>query len=278
MKIFSEIRSRCRALSEPRTPWPDDEVSAVVHSIANAWLAVLALATLAILSGCTDDVVCGEEVPPYIAARVEQSSAARAGSTYVEVYCVSDPLPGQLLARVSGDTLPGAQEAAGLPGLSTTFSDTQVIWQPGTGCVLEVTTDTGSSSALETVPGSFEVAAPGTVGLGDELTLSWTASSEADYYLVRGTIAGAQSEMSLDIAVDGNSITLGPSDVGLAGVLSGHVWAVSGPFPQTGSDGNVTGEGWGYFSVMYRVPATEFTVAIEDTARAASKVSRALAP
>jgi hypothetical protein len=261
MRIFSGTRSRF--------PEPSDSDQRSSRP-APAWAAtgsfILLAACIAIQVGCTDDVVCGEEITPYIAARVEQTAAARAGSTYVEVYCVSDPLPGTLVASVTGRQLPQAQEAEGLPGLSTTLSDTQVIWQPGTNCVLEVTTSSGISSALEPVPGAFAVAAPDTIDLGDDLTLSWSDADDADYYLVEGVIDGTASEQPLDVAVDGSSITFGPSEMGLAGVLSGRVWAVAGPFPQSGSSGNVTGEAWGFLSVSYRTPASTFHVVIRDTA------------
>ena len=46
------------------------------------------------------------------------------------------------------------------------------------------------------------------------------------------------------------------------GYVSGHVAAVSGPFPGVGAQGNVTGEGWGFMRLSYRDPGAIFSIFI----------------
>jgi len=280
MTTFSRTRSRFPAPSEATVASaaaPSARSGRAIPLRHNRWdrgrtwagamasIAVV-MSLIATLGGCSDEVVCGDEIPPYISARVEQTAASRAGSTYVEVHCVSDPLPGQLVVSVTGRQLPEAVEAPDRPGLLTSLADTQVIWQPGINCVLEVTTGTGISSATEPVPEAVAVTAPDTVELDEDLTLSWTESGDADYYLVVGAVDGTADEQSIDIAVDQPSITFEAGEIATAGLFSGRVWAVAGPFPQSGSTGNIEGEGWGYLSVLYRNHTSEFEVTIEDTA------------
>jgi hypothetical protein len=241
----------------------------------------LALAgCIAVTVGCSDDVVCPDATSPYISARVKEVGAARAGSTYVEVYCSNDPLPGTFNVSVSERQLPEGTEAEDRLGLVTSLSDTLIVWQPGTNCLLEVTTEFGIASALETVPGTFEVDAPGTLSIDETLTLTWSESQGAAYYVVEAWLAtGAldphgtgeatvdprgDGEPVLDIAVEGTSASFGPTELPGMGVLTGRVWAVTGPFPEAGAVGNVTGGGWGYLTVSYRDAGGEFEVVLED--------------
>ncbi|MFH1502238.1 MAG: hypothetical protein ABIG03_04250 [Candidatus Eisenbacteria bacterium] len=223
-----------------------------------------------VVTGCSDDVVCSEETTPYVSARVEEVGVSRAGSTYVHVYCSHDPLPGMLDVAVSDRELPDPAEAEDALGLFTSLSDTQVIWQPGTDCRLEVATEYGIAEALEPVPGSFVVTAPETVALDETLELTWTESEDADYYVVEAWLTGRRLTPSLergpelDVAVEGTSVSLDLSELPGAGVLTGRVRAVAGPFPRSGSAGNMTGQGWGYFTVSYRDAGGEFQTVVRD--------------
>ncbi len=269
MKTCCSIRSLCPERSESDrsasgTAPPGPAIDALRALVA---APVLIAAVAALLTGCSDDVVCTEHTTPYVVARVEEVGAARAGSTAVEVYCSSDPRmsPGQLNVSIAERQLSGPFEAQDQAGFVMTLSDTQVVWQPGTSCMLEVTTEFGVASSQEVVPGTFEVTAPDTSTLGELLTLSWTESMNADYYRIQATLDGAQGETPLDIAVDGTSVSFDETEVTSAGVFSGRIWAVSGRFPQSGAAGNVAGEGWGYYSIAYRDAAGEFEVVVLDS-------------
>jgi hypothetical protein len=236
-----------------------------VRPLATRAAAIVALASLSVTTGCSDEVVCSDDTTPYVSARVEQVGAARAGSTYVEAYCSNDPLPGMFDVSVSDRELPDPVEAPDQLGLLTSLTETLVIWQPGTNCLLEVATEFGIATALETVPGPFEVAAPGTIAVSETLTVSWTASEDADYYVVEAWHAGSASV--IDVAVEGTATSFTPSELPGSGLLSGRVRAVAGPFPSAGTSGNVTGEGWGYFTVSYRDAGGDFEVVLVDRDR-----------
>lgn len=231
-----------------------------------AYLSLAGALGLALGAGCSDDVVCTGETTPYVAARIEEVGAARGGSTYVEVYCSSDPRlnPSSLYASVADRRLGDPVEAPDQIGFLMTLSDTLLVWQTGTSCLLEVTTEFGIASAQEVIPGAFEVTAPETVMVGETLSLAWTSSYGADYYRVQASHEGQDGEADLDIAVNGTSVLLDATEVGSAGTLSGVVWAVSGRFPQSGAAGNVAGEGWGYYTVSYREAGDEFEVVVRD--------------
>lgn len=237
-------------------------------SPAPAAALTFALVATMLVAGCSDDVVCTDETTPYVVARVEEVGAGRAGSTDVEVYCSSDPRmsPSQIDASIAERQLSGPVEAPDQVGFLMTLADTQVVWQPGTSCLLEVTTEFGIASSQEVVPGSFEVTAPETTVLGELLTLSWTESTGADYYRVQAMLDGPDGDSELDIAVAGTSVSLDETELTSVGTLSGMVWAVSGRFPQSGAAGNVGGAGWGYYSIAYRDAAGEFEVVVLDSA------------
>ncbi len=253
MKTFCSIRNGCPGRSRLRP---------------GLGAVALAAAGLVWVAGCSDDVVCADKTTPYIVARVEEVGAGRAGSTQVEVYCASDPRmsPGSLSATIAQRQLSDPVEAEDQVGFLMTLSDTQIVWQTGTSCPLEVTTEFGIATSQEAVPGSFEVTAPETVTVGEPLTLSWTASNGADYYRVQAALDGTQGTTELDIAVSGTSVSLDATEVGSAGVFSGVVWAVAGRFPQSGAEGNVADEGWGYYSIAYRDSSGDFEVVVLDSA------------
>ncbi len=174
--------------------------------------------------------------------------------------------PSFLSASIALRQLSDPVEAPDRVGFLMALSDTQVVWQPGTSCPLEVTTEFGIASSQEVVPGAFVVTAPQTTILGSQLTLSWTESTSADYYRLQATLEGPRGSSDLDIAIEGTSVSLNETEVPSTGTLSGRIWAVSGRFPQSGAAGNVAGEGWGYYSIAYRDTATEFEVAVIDSA------------
>ena len=255
MRTCSSIRNLCPGRS----------------SFVRAAVCLALVAGMAMAVGCSDDVVCSDETSPYISARVEEAGAARAGSTYVEVYCSNDPLPGTFNVSISDRQLPEGTEAADQLGLVTSLSDTVVVWQPGANCLLKVTTEFGIASGLETVPGTFEVEVPETVAINETLTLNWSEADGASYYLIEAWLAsGARGTRGsrgpdIDVAVEGTSASFGPGELPGTGVLVGRVSAVAGPFPEAGAVGNVTGGGWGYLTVSYRDGGGEFEVVIRDS-------------
>lgn len=237
---------------------------AAVARAGRPLVAALALIVLPVLlAGCSDEIVCSQEIPPFISTSVTEVSDSRAGTTLVEFYCSGDPVPEIFSVAVGGRELPDPLPDAGGPGLVSTLSETAVIWLPGVDCVLSVGSDYGIASAVVTVPGPLSVAAPETGTAGEQTTIAWTASSDADYYLLEVELAESGAETTDFVAVvEDTSFTIDLSGFQGEGYVSGHVAAVSGPLPGTGAQGNVTGEGWGFMRMSYRDSGALFSIFI----------------
>ena len=55
-----------------------------------------------------------------------------------------------------------------------------------------------------------------------------------------------------------------PESIVSAGVVSGLVMTVAGPFPESGAAGNISGDGWGFFSLRYQDSGSGFEVIVSD--------------
>jgi hypothetical protein len=260
MKTCCSIRTLCQGACDPMRN--SRALTRASRVTATACVAALAAAWLA---GCSDDVVCPEEVPPFVSARVTEIAEGREGSTFVEVFCSGDPLPDIFAVAINDRPLPEPAPSPDRPGFVTTLSETTIVWQAGTSCVLSVANDYGIAGAMETVPGAFVVAAPGTASAGATVALSWTDSDDADYYVLEATMAGAHAgTTALAEAIYGTSFDVDLSGFSGSGFLSGFVAAVSGPLPEAGAPGNVSGGGWGFMNISYRDSQSLFQVVISD--------------
>ncbi len=208
--------------------------------------AALVLAVVIACAGCTDDVTCpapGDDTAPFIVGSIE-------ATTYI--------------VSVNGRGLEEPDEIQEF-GLTATLEETAVIWQPGTPCTLRVTTNYGFAEAAAVVPGPVVVSAPAEIVLGDTLTVTWDASDDADYYTLHATLEGESNEtVAIEATVEGTSASIEPSSLPFAGDVTGYVVAVSGPFPDGGAGGNVTGAGRGFFTVSYHDAASTFEVTVSD--------------
>jgi len=225
---------------------------------------------------CSDDLVC-PELPgtlPYISALVLQRSAGEEGTTHAEVICTADPLPSQLITFINGRELHAVVPSHGLDVVAT-VDDDLVLWQPGVLCSLEVTTDYGYATATAVMPSAAAVTAPAEISLGDELELLWESVADADYYVVsavlvtdsrapvRGT-PGSRDTLALSMVTRETSVMFPSASLSSTGVVSGFVETVAGPFPESGAVGNVSGDGWGFFTLQYRDSESAFNVVVSD--------------
>jgi hypothetical protein len=243
----------------------------VANAIPVAVLAILGAAL--VVSGCSDDLVCPEHVDtgptPYISANVAQASTGDSGATHAEVVCTADTLPSLLIAFVNGRTIPPVVPPGGL-ALVAVLDDDLVLWQPGTVCSLEVTTDYGYATATAVMPEAAAVSAPEAISSGDTLTLFWSAATDADYYEVSAVLSpgaaawarGNRDTLTLSRTTRETFAVFLPEDVSTAGTISGAVEAVAGPFPEGGAVGNVSGDGWGFFTLGYRDDGSAFEVVV----------------
>jgi hypothetical protein len=235
-------------------------------------LVVLVLLAALAAGGCSDDLTCPEIQPedtePYISARVEQGTDGRAEWAHADVSCTADPVPSLLIAFITGREVstPAPYDGA---GLRVTLDDDVVLWQPGTVCSLGVTTNYGYATASEIVPEAVSVVAPETISLGDSLALSWNSASGADYYEVLaelnhvGAPTRGRQSVTLSATTRDTRVVFLPEDIEFEGVISGVVEATSGPFPESGMEGNVSGDGWGFFTLHQTGPESEFSVAVQ---------------
>jgi hypothetical protein len=244
---------------------------------ATAVVAVSVAAIAFLVAGCSDDVTCTDpgtgDVEPFISGGVAEFGGDRAEWTSIEVFCSADPLPNLLVVLVNGRQLDVASSPDHL-GLVASLDEEQLLWAPGTHCSLQVTTDYGFATAATRVPGSFSVTAPAAVSLGDTLTLVWGSSEDADYYVVNAVLDGSGDTEFLSETLADTTVSFLPEDIGMAGEFTGYVEAVSGPFPDGGTEGNITGAGWGFFSTSYYDSQSEFSVTVTELAARAAGDAR----
>ncbi len=236
---------------------------------AAAAFAGVVFLTVAFLAGCTDDIVCPidvDEGDPFVGASVLETRLAGGDHASVRVFCTSDPLPAIFVVSVSERSISEISVADPL-GLVATLEEDAIIWQNGQICSLKVTTEWGFATAGEPVPGPFGVTQPAGVSLGDTLFVGWLSAEDADYYRVECVIRGARGDsLVLSQTTTGTTAVFEPADITLAGELGGKVLAVAGPYPGSGTDGNVVGGGWGYFTVSYYDTLSLFELTVADTA------------
>ena len=237
-------------------------------------LVAVATALVLLSAGCSDDLVCPEPEPtPYISALVVQTSGGDE-STHAEVLCTADPLLSGFTATINGRTLPAVVSPDGLGFLATLDVD-DVLWQPGTQCLLQVATNYGQAAATVAMPAATTVTAPTEIALGDTLRLVWRSVADADYYEVSavlvpdagGLMRGAWSSrdtLALSATTRETFAVFLPETIVSTGIVSGFVVTVAGPFPEGGAAGNITGVGWGFFTLRYRDSGSAFDVVVSD--------------
>ncbi|MCK4510777.1 hypothetical protein KAW64_03510 [bacterium] len=237
-------------------------------------IAVAAIVFLIV--GCSDDLVCPElQETPYISALIVQRSDNGDESTRVEVVCTADPVPSGFSAFINGERLPAVVRPDGLGYLATLDAD-EISWQPGRSCLLQVSTDDGNAGATLFVPEAPVVTEPVDISLGDSLKVLWRSAADADYYAVSAVLvqdagAGAgggrgsrDDTLALSRATRETFVVFSANSIVAAGVVSGFVEAVAGPFPEAGAAGNISGYGWGFFTLRYVDSGSTFDVAVSD--------------
>jgi len=241
-----------------------------VSRVAGAVMILVAMS----LASCSDDIVCPDDtiiVAPSITASIVESRLADGDHTSVDVRCVADPLPNDYAVFVTGRQIDDIEIVSPLALLAMLDDDT-IVWQHGVACSLRVITDVGVATATELVPGAFAVEQPADITVADMLRLSWEPAADADYYTVRFVIRGARDDsLVLQRSVVDTAVSFDPEEIALPGVASGYVRAVAGPLPDGGTDGNLSGEGWGFFTVSYYDSLCLFEFTVADTAPASPR-------
>jgi len=239
-------------------------------------LSIAVAAVVVLLStGCSDDLVCPElQQTPYISAIVVQESDGGDESTHAELVCTADPVPTGFTAFINGIPLPAVVRPDGL-GYLATLDDDDVLWSPGIQCLLQVSTNHGDAGATVVVPDAAAVTGPAEIALGDTLKLSWRSVADADYYEVSAVLApdagasmrgarGSRDTLALSATTRDTFAVFLPESIVSTGVVSGFVAAVAGPFPEGGAAGNISGDGWGFFSLRYLDSGSAFDTTVSD--------------
>ena len=224
---------------------------------------ILTLLLVVAFAGCSDDITCpGDDGSdsPFVTAHVRQRGGERP-FTAASLTVGGDPVPSTLVASVNYREYDEEVLIDG-PLLYATLDDSAVIWQPGTPCTLRVSTDIGFARAPAVVPTAPVTAAPATVTLGDSLLVSWSSSNDADFYSLRAVVRADDDSLVVAASVEDTFYTIQSDELSMSGVLEGAVSAVSGPLPEAGAEGNVTGEGWGFFSVSYETDESDFSTSV----------------
>ncbi len=143
---------------------------------------------------------------------------------------------------------------------------------PGDECKLFVYHDEGEASATITLPGDFEIISPeedSTLHQNEDLTVSWSTSEGAERYKLDIRLnyhyvdtSGESNIFSIDTvfySVDSLIIPkerIFPSVVDSVEYGYGHifVYSESGPWIGHTSEGNISGEGVGYFVAYNQIP------------------------
>ena len=165
----------------------------------------------------------------------------------------------------------------------------------GDTAYLKVDNTNGVATALVRIPGSFGITSPDTsdiyyIPVNSNLTVNWSASNHANFYHIYFYLHYSYYDTSdtyrdfsfdKDTSVTSNSITfsasrLFPADFdSISSYSYGYfdIYAYNGPKLEVGSQGNVTGDGIGFFHGTEN--GGRLYIRIEGTkGRAGSRVSR----
>lgn len=137
----------------------------------------------------------------------------------------------------------------------------------------------GVLEASATLPGLFSINPSGiyTIAVGSGFTGSWTASDSADWYIVDfsfyydgyDSLSGWYYHWydTSFIALTNTSFSVSSSELfpyipDTIEYGGGHfsVAAINGPIPQSGSYGNITGDGYGFFLGLYYPEETDIEI------------------
>jgi hypothetical protein len=180
----------------------------------------------------------------------------------------------EFIPFINGRELPVVGPTHGLDRLAE-LDDDLVLWQPGGRCSLAITTNYGFATATVVVPDAAAVSAPAEIFVGDELELLWESVAKADYYVVSAVLVtdegarmrgalGSRDTLVLSAITRETSAAFSAESLSFAGAVSGFVESVAGPFPESGASGNVSGDGWGFFTVRYRDSGSAFEVILSE--------------
>ncbi len=175
---------------------------------------------------------CGKKVNLYIYGgpeRFEYEDGTVYGGVYGYLLC--DPILDTMSVKINGKTAE----------IETDFGQDYDYWFEDTVCPspaneykLEVKTNVGDANATCRLPGAFSITAPGDSIPTGSLTVSWSKSSEADWYMVDLYLYWSNDSKDTTIYTEETSITLS-GWLDHSGYLDIDVIAGNGPKIEAGS-------------------------------------------
>jgi len=199
----------------------------------------------------------------YVLGKVENT-----GNVYVEVY-FSPVIPWVTVNQETLDVYRYEGLYEGYYWDEYNYYTDSISVSTGDSIHLKVDYTRGIATASSRVPGGFEITSHDTsqtayISVGSDLTVSWSTSIYADFYRVYfwlyydyyDTLGDYRRVyFHKDTCVTSTSIIFPASQLFPADLDSvrwstgGHflIWAMNGPILEPGSEGNVTGDGSGFF-------------------------------
>lgn len=172
-----------------------------------------------------------------------------------QLILISDPIadPAQSEAKIKWGSNSRTFPSEGIGPDYVVFEDTTTL-VPLTNYTIELTSNLGNSSGTIALPESTLITAPlddDTLSLGQPVTCTWTSAQGAQYYDVYYDASayndsGYIGECSMrEVYPTSNSITIPVSYFNVLGAayyyVFLHVATCSGPIPQAGQTGNMSG-------------------------------------
>jgi len=167
---------------------------------------------------------------------------------WLEVGIFSDPLIDDANVTVNGITLK-KEEGYIQPFYGLWFEDTSALLANGVTYNLKIDCEIGKAEASATMPGGFTIDVPEQIFVNNPLAVSWTRAGNANFYVVDLWYWDLEGDRSID-----TSIVTTESTIVFPGRLFPHygdislyVKAINGPVPKPDSQGNVKGDGFGFW-------------------------------
>ena len=180
-------------------------------------------------------------------AFIEEYSESK--SEWLEVNIFSDPLIDDAKVTVNGITLEKIEWVSPLYPYGLWYRNTTSTLAYGATYNLSIDCEIGKAEASATMPGGFTIDAPEQIFINSPLAVSWTKASNADFYVVDLWYWDFEGDEDVDTSIVTTDLELIFSGKLFPhyGKISLYVKAINGPVPKPDSQGNVKGDGFGFW-------------------------------
>lgn len=178
-------------------------------------------------------------------------------NVYIDGVVIANPIPEFNYFKAAGIKFDDSFAFRNGPGYID-FDNTQPITSGYNPLTIEVNTSIGTVTGTVALPGSVNsvnLNVTDSLAIGQSLTVSWN-NTGADFYEISAEFQYRDAEQNwhyipLDTVTTSTSVTYPATIFTRDGEI--EIWdieAVNGPFPSAGMEGNMTGEGSGFFYLV----------------------------